>query len=419
MSRKIRHLLATAGLVVFAVIVSILFFDVITRQFVKPSRAAFGELFGSELPPLRVVFPVDAHEVQDPTAPYRGMTVDGKQITLGDLWGHLRLDPLLGYTYEENVTSKNGWWQSNNVGARTRANVSAERPGSRTRVLVFGESFAHGSRLQQEDAYPSVIGEQHPEFEVLNFAVDGYSMAQSFLHYRQIRKRLKYDVVILTFVPETDAWRDINVLRQLAYPGWGMTLMPRFIMSHGDLSLVRPLYSDPFELFQKNREGFSTELRDYLRDYDRFYFPDMYEEPQLLGKMIFWKLIARARWLDWRRKLDLGLLDPNGEALNVSDAIFDTMQKEVQADGAAFILAILPYQHRWWNGEAKEAERMEWDRMVSFVCAQQASCLDLLPELLTVPSEEIDRAPDNEHFGPKMNIRIATVIHDALRRARP
>jgi hypothetical protein len=34
------------------------------------------------------------------------------------------------------------------------------------------------------------------DFEVLNFAVDGYSMAQSLLRYRQIRERLNYDLAI-------------------------------------------------------------------------------------------------------------------------------------------------------------------------------------------------------------------------------
>jgi len=418
--KKIRRpALQNAALVLVSIALTIFLFDIVARRFVTPSQSAYGEIFGRELPPRRIVMPVNTHQVQDPTAPFRRMVVDGKQITLGDLWGHVRLDSVTGYTYQANAASKNGWWQSNNVGARTRENASAERPSGRTRVLVFGESFAHGSRLRQESAFPTVIGDRYPEFEVLNFAVDGFSMAQSFLRYRQVREQLKYDVVILMFVPETDPWREVNALRQLAYPDWVMPILPRFILSHGDLMLVLPLYADPFDLFQKNSEGLSQELRQYLLKYDRYYFPEMYEEPYLIGKTILWKLLANSSSTRRRRELEDNLLNPNREALQVSRAIFDAMQKEVKADGATFILAILPYQHHWWKGTTQESDTATWRRMVSFVCAPQTSCVDLLPEMLKIPPSEVDRVYDDEHFGPKMNLHIATLVHDTLRRLAP
>jgi len=89
--------------------------------------------------------------------------------------------------------------------------------------------------------------------------------------------------------------------------------------------------------------------------------------------------------------LEDNLLDPDREGLQVSRAMFDAMQRDAKADGAYFILAILPYQHRWWNGTAEESDKVVWRKMVSFVCTQQTSCVDLLPELLKVPPKEVRR----------------------------
>jgi hypothetical protein len=144
----------------------------------------------------------------------------------------------------------------------------------------------------------------------------------------------------------------------------------------------------------------------------------MYEEPQVLGKSILWKLYSRARWLERHRELRRSVMDPDGEALQVSRAIFEDMQAQVLADGAAFTLAILPFEHRWWDAAARDADIAAWRDMVSFVCAKQTSCLDLLPELAKVPPQEVDRVYDGEHFGPNMNLRIATAARTKLTRLR-
>jgi len=409
-----RTILQKALLGFMATVVTALMIEMLAHWLVKPSKNAFGILLGLELPPRRIVSHSEPGPFQDPVAPFRKMIVDGKQITSGDLWGHFRLDPVIGYVYQENVTSRNGWWQSNNLGARARTNVSRAVPAGRTRVLVFGESFGHGSRLPQERAWPNVIGDQHQELEVLNFAVDGYSMAQSLLRYRQIRKQLKYEIALLVFVPEEDLWRDINTLRQLRDPSWEMPLMPRFVISDGELQLVPVLYPDPFDLYRRNGDGLSPELRAYLRRYDRLYFPAKYEEHPVTGKLMLYKLLARALWVQQERRLHANLMNPEGEALIVSRAIFDAMRQQVTADGAAFVLVILPSEYHWWSGTTKQSRLQDWRRMVSFVCAEPMVCIDLLPELRSLAPKQVDRTYDG-HFGPKMNLWIATAVHNALK----
>jgi hypothetical protein len=141
-----------------------------------------------------------------------GIVVDGVRLTRGDALGHLRLDRDLGYTHIENVVSSNGWWQSNNVGARSHNDTPRQKPPDGARVLAFGESFAQGSRVAKEDAWPNIMDAVANGLEVVNLAVDGYSMAQAVLRFEKIRQQVDYDTALLMFVPDADLWRDVNMV---------------------------------------------------------------------------------------------------------------------------------------------------------------------------------------------------------------
>ena len=344
------------------------------------------------------------------------MTDGEHSLTWGDLWGAFKLDPVVGYVYEENFTSQNRWWRSNNVGARADRDASAMVPSGQKRVLVFGESYGHGSRVRQEQAWPSVLGAEHPELEVLNLAVDGYSMAQAFLRYREIRKTLRYDIAVLMFVPEADLWRDVNTFRQLYEPSWESPLIPRFSLSNGDLHLIPAFYEDPLDLYRKNGDGLSAELRRHLRANDRFYFSSAYDEPRGLGRSIWWRLVSSAQYVHERRALEQDLMSPAGEALQVTRTIIEAMQQEVLADGASFAVAVLPTKSMWWNGSWTPADLQQWQHLIYFLCANQKMCIDLLPALQTVAAGDVDRVYDGEHFGPGMNARIAAATYRALAR---
>ena len=411
--RIAEHALPNIALLLVAIAASVICIELAGHALVKPSNTAFGTFRGRELPPMRIIR-ADVRPLLNSSSRSEGLIVDGKEMTRGDLRGFFRLDPTLGYTYQEDVTSINNWWQSNNVGARARTNVQRSVPTNRTRIVIFGESFAHGSRLPQENAWPSIMNARSKTFEVVNFAVDGYSMAQSLLRYRQIRQRLDYDVALLVFVPEADLWRDVNTLRQLYNPHWEAPLVPRFIVRDSELSLVPALYADPLDLWRRNANRSSPELHDYLRTYDRLYFPYKYEEPPVIGKSLFYKLLARASWMRQDRELKASLMNPQGEALQVSRAIFDSMQEQALVDDAAFGLIILPFEHHWWDDTTRRADVEAWNKMVSFVCENQILCIDLLPKLGKLQLQDVDRAFDDWHFGPKMNGHIASAMKDVL-----
>jgi hypothetical protein len=397
--------------VVIGTAVFVLCVEFVLRFAVVESPTSAGRLMSLELPPMRILRGSKPPELLSPSTPLPGTAVGDVPMTRGDLWGHFRLDPEIGYVHSENVTSQNRWWQSNNLGARNRSDTRRSVPPGRRRVLVFGESFAQGSRVRQEDAWPTIMQNLDDRVEVVNFAVDGYSMAQALLRYRQLRRQVEYDMVILMFVPEADLIRDVNTLRQLIDPAWDAPLMPRYRLQSGTLTLVAPLYDDPLDLHRRNGERLTPELRAHLRAHDRLYLPAKHEPVPVLGQSIWVKLMARARWRAQERGLRDELMTPEGEAMQVSRVIFETMRRETVADGAAFALAVLPIEHHWWDKTTTRRDRERWSQMIDAVCGDQMLCVDLLPELSHAPATEVDRAFDRWHFGPKMNRRIAASLH--------
>jgi len=80
-------------------------------------------------------------------------------------------------------------------------------------VLVFGDSFASGSRVPQEAAWPAVLEAGTPGLEVVSLGVDGYGLAQSWLRYRALGGAVAHDVVVLTLSPRADLERDAATTR--------------------------------------------------------------------------------------------------------------------------------------------------------------------------------------------------------------
>jgi hypothetical protein len=409
-----RRQLQNSALVLTSIVVSLAAIELGARWFIVPAENAYGTLFGRELPPVRIITSSSPPPRTDLSAWHEPLIVDDRKISRGDLWGFHEEDPLLGFTHEENAVSSNGWWQSNNIGARARFDVGPSVPPGQARVLVFGESFAHGSRVPQEAAWPNIMDSEHGTAQVLNLAVDGYSMAQSFLRYRKIRTKIDYDVAILMFVPEADLWRDVNTIRDLAEDWKPLLVVPRFVVVEDDLRLVRSPYETVADLYPANGDGLSDELRNHLLKYDRFYFRTKYEEPPLIGGSILYKMMARSSYLRAERALRDSLWDPESEALQVSRRIFEAMNEEVRRDGGEFLLVVLPVDHGWWDGEYGADTVEAWEKMISFVCAEGMRCVDLLDHLRRVPPNLIDRGYDASHFGPKANRLIAELIWGKL-----
>jgi len=58
-------------------------------------------------------------------------------------------------------------------------------------IWIFGGSLTHGYSLNDDETYPWILQEQFPQYEVVNFGVDGYSTLQSFIQFREALKERK------------------------------------------------------------------------------------------------------------------------------------------------------------------------------------------------------------------------------------
>ncbi len=81
-----------------------------------------------------------------------------------------------------------------------------------------------------------------PALDIVNLAVDGYSMAQAYLRYQRYAGLLEHQGVLLMFVPGVDLWRDINVVRDLGEPWKVRAVMPRFVLEGEGIRLIANPY---------------------------------------------------------------------------------------------------------------------------------------------------------------------------------
>lgn len=381
------------------------------RFALQPSPYAAGILFGREIPPYKLMPDTLAPPGGNRPEWYRGVIVDGEKITAGDMCGIYREDSLLGYAPRENSVSVHGWWQSNNLGARARKATSREKPPGKTRLLVFGESFAQGSRVRQEESWPAILEAEHDALEVVNLAVDGYSMAQAYLRYRTLRREIDHDAVLLMFVPREDLWRDVNIRRDLGEQWWGTYLsMPRFISEAGQLQLIRPFPAPEVYRSGDFPPEMQRQLQQHLRAYDRFYDPALCETSGLFGQSLIYRRLllhgAGQRWKERRREVE----KPGSEAAQVTQAIFARMKAEASQDGKPFFLFILPVDYELNSPGDPAPVQKFYEQITADIAAAGVDGINLLEDLRRVPLSEIDNGYDGSHYGPKANRHIARII---------
>ncbi len=394
---------SNAAVLIVATVLSLALVELTARLLVEPSDVSAGRLLGVELPPLEAF--AKSPTAWDTSGERAERLVDDGPLTYGDLYGIQREDSLLGYTALEGTRSRNGWWESNEIGARARVSSAHAERG---RLLVFGESFAQGSRVKQEDAWASVLDSLCAEYEVMNFGVDGYSMGQAYLRYRVVASRIEHEAVLLMFTPSVDLWRDLNSLRALR--GWiGVPLVPRFVLDGEGLRVAERPYPNLATALEANQGAISPPLHAYLLRYDRFYCVPLYKVPPVVGDFMLYK-IAAAGWCRIRLiRLKSELLEPKGEAVRLVQEIFAAARREAEENGARFVLAILPAPNDLSTRVASKAYAKQLDELGQLFCSE-TPCIDLTEDLSSLPPGQLDFGADGTHYGPLANRRIAESI---------
>ena len=419
--------LASFALLIGSALAGLLIGEIGLRALEQPSMTSSGVLLGEELPPL-VYIPIEKAPTRDDRLKRAAqwaepLVIDGRKITHGDLHGITKEDPYLGHVPQGNSMSANGWWQTNELGARSRLQTPRwQSPGIR-RILLFGDSYTQGSRVPQEETIAHYLGETSSDTEVFNFGVDGYSMAQAFLRYQQLAAQLEHDLVFLILVPDADLWREVNVSRFVGRRWEAYAINPRFILDEGTLQLVSSPFSSLEEMLRDKYDNNGRISLDHLRKYDRFFFPAMYENFPGLDRSVIFRLLRLAWAKHQYSRLMNEMYDPSGEAMGVMRAIAVSMNQVAHEAGAAFALVILPSPGDTERFLQAAEYRRQWQGMAESLCAARYACLDLMEDFARLPADQFDLGYDGTHYGPSSNRLIAELIQvrasDLLNAASP
>jgi hypothetical protein len=120
-----------------------------------------------------------------------------------------RADPVLGWT------AAPGFWGTNQQGFRDRRDYDALEPSSsKTRVMVLGDSFVWGSRVQENETLPVLLEQElGDEYECFSVGAPGWGIDQMVLAHERFAERMSPKVVILAFIDD-DVERVLEAYRR-------------------------------------------------------------------------------------------------------------------------------------------------------------------------------------------------------------
>ena len=282
-------------------------------------------------------------------------------------------------------------------------------------MLVFGDSFAAGTRLPGAETWAAQLQALRPDLEVVNFGVDGYGVGQSYLLFQRVREELDWDVALFVFVPRHDPWRDVNVSRWVGDSWPSYIPMPRFVLEGDDLRLVPAPYPKGTDVYRHDWPEASPTLRHHLRAYDYFYDPLLFESPPVVGHLVSWKLLAV--WMAERRKAvkRRAIVDDlDGEAFTLCEHLLLRAQQDAAAAGKEFHVAVLPADGEAPAMRGSEGARQRWARMVGRLQGRGLHVVDLAPALVAAPAGDLDHGADGTHYGPRASAQLANALARAL-----
>ena len=233
-----------------------------------------------------------------------------------------------------------GWWEDenhvwvtiNSAGLRDREHPLIASPGS-LRIAVLGDSFMEAMNLPFERSFVPQLERRLSGClettgripEVINFGVRGYSPAQEWLTYRSDVFRYKPDIVLQAVFTENDIVED--------HPAFSQSDRPYFRLRDGQLERflpVRPPEDDYSHLpwYQRVRLAFT----------DRFRSATLVWNAWGSFRAAFFPVIPT------HEDDDPVLAPPHGdltEAWSVTEAVFQTLAREVADHGSEFWITTL------------------------------------------------------------------------------
>jgi hypothetical protein len=280
-----------------------------------------------------------------------------------------RYHPQLGWVPKPNLDSLTVAGRpvsTNSRGIRDLREFDYAKPAGKKRLLVFGDSFAFGEEVANEETFAFYLQEKLPDWEVMNFGVHGYGHDQMLVYLKEEGTRYQPDIVLLAYV-NIDAGRNELTFRDYA--------KPYYRLEHGALALTNVPIPPPEEHIRQLRS--SSRLIDLL---------------ELLVVSSRGQQVEAERRM-WRR----------------TAAILRSFSDTTRAAGARPMLVYLPFGEELNSPKPSGHEA----RFFALCKSTGSACHSLKPdfEASTRQGMSFDEAG---HWEPKAHQVAAQAIYDAL-----
>lgn len=216
-------------------------------------------------------------------------------------WGsYFVYDRLLGWTVGRSRRGQDGLYFSSVEGIRSpRVGIKFADVPTRHRIALVGDSFTFGLEVPYEDTWGHqlelMLG---PEFQVLNFGVDGYGVDQAYLRYQLDVLPWRPEIVILGVIND-DIYRTMGVYGFFKFLEWEMPFpKPRFVFRGDSLALLNLPLPAPDWIFRKENIAelpFIDFDRSFQRaDWESRFYHRAYLIRFLLSRFPRWPLLGPA-----------------------------------------------------------------------------------------------------------------------------
>jgi lysophospholipase L1-like esterase len=201
-------------------------------------------------------------------------------------------DPLIGYHLTPNFA---GDVETPFFKFHTRANSLGFRgpepdmTGRRKTVAVFGDSFAFGEGVEEDQSFASVVqsGLDANQWQVVNAATYGYSPAQEYRTYQKLMGKMRIDVVVLQLC-ENDVMDQSSPVERAIYNNTLVAIPPRTAWEHVKAAIVsNSEFAARLRFASRQLEASRADIRPFmLADFETIRAREIESTQRLLAQWI-------------------------------------------------------------------------------------------------------------------------------------
>ena len=298
-------------------------------------------------------------------------------------------------------------------GIRGKREYDLSPPPAKLRISAFGDSFTFGSGVNNEQSWAEQINLSQKRYEVLNFGVPGYGLDQAYLRYIKEGTSVSSHIVFIGYMSE-NLERSVNVFRPFYNEDGALPLgKPRFKLFDDKLFLQENFFGDLSEY--ANLINHPNSVLADLGEHDFFY--QMRGGMDLFDNLLIVRMIRHnLKYIKVRRAIYKNhQYNPNSEAYQVTENIFDIFYQKILDEGATPIILLFPEKKalKYFS----EKNKIVYSSLIEHFEANGYNYIDLLEAFEPFEPFEGQYSPETlcpNHYSVEVNKTVANFIISTL-----